>query len=310
LIKIDSDREKVSRLSEFVYRVGPLGSPEVLSSYLIIDEKIAVIDCGPSSVVDELLDSVRGCGITPKEIDYLLLTHIHLDHAGGTAAFLRKCPNSKVMIPERGFKHMLDPTILNASSRPILGDKIFNQWGACEPVPSRLAVSIAPHQKIESGHLDLEYIPAPGHAPHHNIINANSASVTFAADSLGILEERSNSMIPTTPPPSFDLVQETSDIAMVESLGSKLACLAHFKEIKPRVSLFERIRSTYKVWADSASELVAENNLSRYDLNDCAELFSKLVQEFPEYDRLSEDLKEQATRVDCGGMLNYFIKHS
>jgi glyoxylase-like metal-dependent hydrolase (beta-lactamase superfamily II) len=306
---IDTARDKVSRLNEFVYRLGPLGSPEVLSSYLIIDDKIAVVDSGPSSVSEELLKLIRNCGITPEEIDYLLLTHIHLDHAGGAARFLRNCPGSKVMIPDRGYKHMLDPTILNTSSRQILGERIFNQWGACEPVPLDLAISVPPNQKIELGHVEVEYLPAPGHAPHHNIINVSSGSVIFAADSLGIVEEKSDSIIPTTPPPSFDLAQANNDIAMVESLRPKLACLAHFKEVEFSNALFERIRKTYGTWADRAIELIAEKNLSQYDLEDCAQLFSKLVLEFPEYGNISGDLKEQAIRIDCAGILNYFLKN-
>jgi glyoxylase-like metal-dependent hydrolase (beta-lactamase superfamily II) len=310
LSETDTSQDKVSRLNEFIYRLGPLGSPEVLSSYLIIDDKIAIVDSGPSFVLDELLKLIRNCGITPEEIDFLLLTHIHLDHAGGAAGFLRNCPSSKVMIPDRGYKHMLDPTILNASSRQILGERIFNQWGACEPVPSELAISVPPNQKIELGHVELEYLPAPGHAPHHNVINVSSGSLIFAADSLGIVEEKSDSIIPTTPPPSFDLAQAINDIAMVESLRPKLACLAHFKEVEPSDSLFERIRKTYGIWADCAMELITENNLPQYDLEDCAQLFSKLVLEFPEYANISGDLKEQAIRIDCAGILNYFIRKS
>ncbi|MDA4112135.1 MAG: MBL fold metallo-hydrolase [Thaumarchaeota archaeon] len=307
---IDSEREGVSRLNEFVYRIGPLGSPKVLSSYLVIDSKIAIIDCGPSSVIDELLNVVRKCGISPDEIDHLLLTHIHLDHAGGAAKFLRMCPKSTVMIPEKGFKHLLDPSILNRSSRQILGDRIFDQWGACEPVTRERAISIAPRQEVALGHTVLEYIPAPGHASHHNVINAKPISITFAADSLGIFEESTASIIPTTPPPSFDLDLAISDISMVQNLASRLVCLAHFKEFEPETLVFERIKSTYKIWAKHASELVRKKNLPEYDLNDCEQLFSELVQIFPEYTDLSEDLREQAVRVNCGGMLNYFIKLS
>ncbi len=126
---MDFSSSKIQRLNDCTFRLGPLGEPPVLSSYLIIDAKIALIDCGPRSVIEELLSLVHGCGISPEQIDNLLLTHIHLDHAGGAGSFVKKCPSATVYIPERGYKHLLNPEVLNASSRPILGERIFSNWG-------------------------------------------------------------------------------------------------------------------------------------------------------------------------------------
>ena len=305
----NSPSEKIVQLDQNVYRLGPLGSPKVLSSYLIVDDKVALLDCGPSSVIAELTGLIKETGIAPEKIAYLLLTHIHLDHGGGAASFLRHFPNAKVLIPERGFKHMLDPTALNASSRPIIGEKIFEEWGACEPVPPDQALSIAPSTKIDLGHSEIEYIPAPGHAPHHHILRLHDSSLLFAADSIGIMDHETDALIPTTPPPSFDFEKAMQDISTVENISPRLDCIAHFQEVAPNASLFVRIRKAYETWFVRAKEFVSHNKLQSYNLVDCEELFTQLTVDFPEYSQLSADLREQAIRIDCAGMLNYCIRN-
>jgi len=304
----NSARNKIVRLDDHIFRLGPLGSPRVLSSYLIVDDKVAVIDCGPSSVKNELIELIKEVGISSDEIDYLLLTHIHIDHAGGTASFLRHFSHARAMIPEKGYKHMLDPAILNASSLAIIGEKIFRHWGACEPVPPHLASSVAPFTKIDLGHSEIQYIPAPGHAPHHHILKLEPLSILFAADSMGIMDNENNALIPTTPPPSFDFEKAIQDITAVEQLAPKLACIAHFQELEPSSSLFGRIKIIYEKWLARTNELVRQKSINGYDLNVCEELFAILVKDFPEYSRISGDLREQAIRIDCAGMLNYSLR--
>jgi glyoxylase-like metal-dependent hydrolase (beta-lactamase superfamily II) len=288
--------------------LGPLGEPPVLSSYLIVDTKTALIDCGPRSVVEELLALVRECGVSREQIDNLLLTHIHLDHAGGAGSFVKKCPSATVYIPERGYKYLLNPEILNASARPILGERIFSNWGACDSVPADRAASVRPHEKITLGKLEVEYVPAPGHAPHHNVLHVTDQSTVFAADALGILDPKTGSIIPTTPPPSFDLDQALKDIQTVHDLNPRLLCLAHFGEVSPSESFYEKVTKTFVEWAEIVSAYVIQNNLATFDFDDHQQIFASLLKRWPKYQDLSADLKEQISRVNVGGLLNYFVK--
>ena len=304
----ETNSGKIRQLDKRVYRLGPVGSPRVLISYLIVDQKVAIIDCGPSSVISELSALIEECGVKPEEIDFLLLTHIHLDHAGGAASFLRQYPNARVMIPDRGYRHMLDPSALNTSSLSIIGKEIFNRWGACEPVPPERAVRVPPHMKINLGESEIEYIPAPGHAPHHNVLKMPAASIVFSADSIGILDGEINAVIPTCPPPSFDFPQALEDISTVEGFAPRLSCIAHFQELEPTKSLFDRIRQTYEKWSERATEYITKNKIQNYGLHDCWLLFSLLMEDFPEYASMPPDLREQAIRIDCAGMLNYHLR--
>ncbi len=167
---------------------------------------------------------------------------------------------------------------------------------------------IKPNARINLGQVELEYVPAPGHAPHHNVLVDDRHSIIFTADALGIFEEKSESLIPTTPPPSFDLVQALKDIEMLKTLRPNIACMAHFKEIFPDEAYFSKISRIFRAWANRASEYVEENKLSAYELKDCQQLFSTLQEDFPEYIELSDDLKDQFTRVDAAGLLNYYLK--
>ena len=299
----------VSRLSQSVYRLGPLGNPRVLSSYLITDNKIAIIDCGPSSAIQELVENIKSLSIDAADIDFLALTHIHLDHAGGAADFLKVFPNAKVLVPERGYKHLIDPKILNASSRPILGEHIFNSWGECKPVPADKLEAVKPFQTLELGETALQYVPATGHAPHHNILTGSKDSIIFCADGLGMFDDESQSLTPTTPPPSFDMVQALKDIDMIEQMKAQKLCLAHFHEIQAGTQFFDKVRLAYRSWAEITSKYVEKNaQRSSFELSDYEKVFSEIVDKFPEYGRLPEFLKEQVLRVDVGGLLNHYSK--
>lgn len=280
----------------------------MLSSYLIIDEKVAIVDCGPESVVDELIQRLDDCGIKPSDVDYLLLTHIHLDHAGGTSKFLERCSSAKAFVPDKGLKYMLNPEVLNASAKSVLGDRIFNSWGECKAVFREKIRGVQPHETISLGKIDLDYVPAPGHAPHQDILIDRRNSTVYSADALGILAEP-RIIIPTTPPPSFNLEQALIDIQSIADESPKICCLAHFGEVFPSEEYFEDVAATYRKWEIIVSDYFSRNKLVGYNLQNCEEIFSILVKQFPEYLNLSEDLEEQVLRIDVGGFLNYYVRN-
>jgi glyoxylase-like metal-dependent hydrolase (beta-lactamase superfamily II) len=301
--------EKVSRLSASVYKLGPLGNPRILSSYLIIDKKVAIVDCGPEATVDELLDLALKCGVRTEDIDSLFLSHIHIDHAGGASKFLDRCKNCTAFIPQRGFKHMIDPTVLNASARLILGTALFDYWKPCGALPNERATSVKAQETFELGRMTLRYILAPGHAPHHNVL-ATDGEFLFAADALGILDAETNSLIPTTPPPSLDYPQCVRDIEMIEKLNPSVACLAHFGEIAPDSAYFERVKKVFELWAREAERYVKDKQLRAYDMLQYEEILSALIGLFPEYSGIDDSLRNQMVRVDVAGLVDYFRKHS
>ncbi|MHB8565922.1 MAG: MBL fold metallo-hydrolase [Nitrososphaerales archaeon] len=300
-------KNKIVRLSEHIHKLGPLGDPKVLSSYLVTDDtKNAVIDCGPNVVIDELVDLICACGIAPDKIDYLLLTHIHIDHAGGASRFLEKCPNCRVFVPRRGFKHLIDPSVLNASARAVLGDELMDYWGECSPLAADRVQPVFEQESVTVGKRLIRYIPAKGHAPHHNVLFEESSGSLFAADSLGIVDLKTGAHTPTTPPPSLDFEQALKDIDVVERLGAKLVCLSHYGEVRTSDAFFSSARSIYETWGRIVKDYVSRRGLIEYDLPDYYAIFSELESIFPEYAMIPRSLKDQITRVDVGGLVNYF----
>ncbi|MDG6996366.1 MAG: MBL fold metallo-hydrolase [Nitrososphaerota archaeon] len=286
-----------------------MGEPKVLSSYLLLDKKVSIVDCGPTAVIDELLSLAVQCGVRPSAIDNLLLTHIHIDHAGGAAKFLERCPNVNAYIPESGFKHMIDPSALNISARKVLGDEIFDYWRPCDPVKAERARSVKPRQKLDLGKIQVEYVPATGHAPHHNIIVDEPDSCIFSADALGIYDSTTDLIVPTTPPPSLDLPQSLRDIELIEYLNPTVACMAHYEEINPSKRFYTSLKNVFDVWSLATQSYAIKENLASYSYADCESIFGELVKDHPQYSALSGSPREQAIRVDVAGLLDYFVKH-
>ncbi len=140
------------------------------------------------------------------------------------------------------------------------------------------------------------------------MIHIADHSTVFAADALGILDPKTGSIIPTTPPPSFNLDQALRDIQTVRELNPQLVCLAHFGEISPSENYYENVTKTFEEWAEIVSTYVKENNLVTSDSDDHQQIFASILKKWPQYQDLSADLKEQVSRVDVGGLLNYFVK--
>lgn len=304
-----SNLSKIEKVSDTVFRLGPLGKPKVLCSYLVVDKKISIVDCGPFAVIDELMELLPRCGVALGEIDNLLLTHVHIDHAGGAAQFIEKCPQALIFVPKRGFKHLVDPSILNASARAVLGDKLFDYWGAAKPIPESKIRSMEAEEAVDLGEERLRYIESRGHAPHHDVLLLEKSTVLFAADALGIHDdENSEFRSPTTPPPSFNLGQQLKDFDMIERMNPKLVCLAHFKSLTPTREFYSKTVELYKNWERIIGTYLAEKKITGSDLSqvEIDAIYSRLASEYPAYRNVPERLEHQIKRVDITGFAQWF----
>ncbi len=299
----------IERISDNIFKLGPLGQPKVLCSYLILDETVSIVDCGPSVVIDELLQLVAKCSVHPSDIDNLLLTHIHLDHAGGTARFAEKCPKAEIYVPARGFKHLIDPTILNPSARVVLGSELFDYWGAAAPAPKSRVHSMEKDSALDLGSQDVRYMEARGHAPHHDVLLLEKSRTLFAADALGLHDDRNGDFhSPTTPPPSFNLDQQLKDFDMIKNLRTTLICLAHFKALKPTDDFFANTLDLYENWERIIGGYLKDNEIrgSSLSATDIESIYSILKTEYPAYGALPKALEHQVKRVDITGFAQWF----
>jgi glyoxylase-like metal-dependent hydrolase (beta-lactamase superfamily II) len=188
-----------------------LGSAEIIATVLLHGaEGVALIDPGPSSSLPVLEASLAARGFSSRDVRAILLTHIHLDHAGATGTLVSRCPYAQVYVHERGVPHLIDPSKLLSSATRLYGDEMDRLWGEVRPVP---AERIAGRSGLGSGQNaslsivghDLEWAYTPGHAWHHVSYFAPAVKMAFVGDTAGICRPSGRIVLPPTPPPDIDL---------------------------------------------------------------------------------------------------------
>lgn len=163
--------------------------PRFDAAYLIVsdDGRGAFVDTGPNSAVPRLLDAIDLAGIRRDSVDYLIVTHVHLDHAGGAGALLQELPNAKLVVHPRGARHLVDPSKLMAGVRAVYGDEVAaRDYGELIPIDASRVIETHDGMALSIGNRTVEFLDTPGHARHHHAIWDPSSSGVFAGDTFGI----------------------------------------------------------------------------------------------------------------------------
>jgi len=196
-----------------------LGRDRVIGAY---EPRAGVIvDPGPASCVDALIAGLRG------EPRALLLTHIHLDHAGGAGVLARRFPGLRVYVHEVGAPHLVDPAKLVASARRLYGDDMDRLWGEVAPVPAASVEPLGGGETVEG----LEVVYVPGHATHHVAYLAPDGSA-YVGDVAGVRIPPSRLTLMPTPPPDIDLEEWQRSIDLIEQWEPRRLCLTHFGPVE------------------------------------------------------------------------------
>lgn len=164
------------------------------SAYVVRGKKLALIECGATSSAAALLAGLRELGIDPNELAYLLVTHIHLDHAGGAGYWARKLPHLKVMVHERGAKHLMDPSRLAIAAENFWGDE-YSKFGEIIPIPNHRIQVLQDGDEIDLGGRCLKVIETVGHSTHHHAFYDPDTRGLFSGDALGLYLPRLSSFL-------------------------------------------------------------------------------------------------------------------
>jgi glyoxylase-like metal-dependent hydrolase (beta-lactamase superfamily II) len=210
-----------------------------------IDGVTLLIDPGPASTIPYLVERLDDLGI--RTIEHILLTHIHLDHAGGTGQLLQHFPDAKVNCHPRGIPHMVAPQKLWEESKKVLG-KVAEAYGEMAPVPES---GISFRERIDLGGASIEIIETPGHAPHH--VSYRVGDILFAGEMGGVYVPLDEGFYvrPSTPPP-FRHEAFRDSIAKAAALDVSLVCLGHYGCRQDAAALFERARRQLDFWVATA----------------------------------------------------------
>jgi glyoxylase-like metal-dependent hydrolase (beta-lactamase superfamily II) len=185
--------------------------PGLAASHLVVDDgHAAFVDTGAAPAAPRLLAALDELGLAREQVDYLFLTHVHLDHAGGAGQLMRALPNARAVLHPRGAPHLIDPTRLVAGSIQVYGEALYRQlYGELIPIPAERVVIAEDRQRIALGSRTFEFIDAPGHAKHHHCPIDLDYREAYSGDNFGICYRefdtaRGPFMLPTTTPVQFD----------------------------------------------------------------------------------------------------------
>ena len=162
------------------------------------DDGPALFDCGPSTTIEALKAGLADAGLMLTDVRHLLLSHIHLDHAGAAGSLVREHPKLLVHVSAIGAPHIVDPERLERSARRLYGDSFDTLWGELAPVPEQNV------RVVGDSVLGLECFPTPGHASHH-VSYLDRDGTLYAGDAAGVRVQPGRCVMPPTPPPEFDL---------------------------------------------------------------------------------------------------------
>lgn len=208
-----------------------------------------IVDPGPASSVETLLDTLE------EEPSALLLTHIHLDHAGAAGVLCRRFPSLTVYVHERGAPHLADPSKLLASASRLYGDRMEELWGEVAPVPSERIQALEGGERIEGG---FQVAYTPGHASHHVSYLDEATGDAYVGDTAGVrLPPHEYTQAPT-PPPEIDVELWLSSIGLISSWEPTALCLTHFGRFEDVPQHLERIRESLTVRSERARTLDAD----------------------------------------------------
>lgn len=230
------------------------------ASYLRIEgDEAAFIETTTSQAAPTLLKALADARLTPAQVRWVIVTHVHLDHAGGASALMKACPNATLLAHPRATRHLVDPSRLVASARQVYGAEKFDRlYGVIEPIEASRVRSMEDGSSVELGGATLRFVHTRGHANHHFVVLDEARSTVFTGDTFGLvypqLQRARRLAYPSTSPTDFDLAAAHESVERVRTLGATSACLTHFGEIRD----LDEVAGQLHRWLDLSGRLVDE----------------------------------------------------
>jgi glyoxylase-like metal-dependent hydrolase (beta-lactamase superfamily II) len=244
------------------------GHERTIASYVLdTDDGPAIFDCGPATTVDALKAGLARQGLALTDIRHLLLSHIHLDHAGAAGVLVREHPSLRVHVSAIGAPHLVDPSRLERSARRLYGDAFDTLWGELAPVPEA-NVSV-----VGDNVVGLDCFPTPGHASHH-VCYLDRDGTLYAGDAAGVRITPGRHVMPPTPPPEIDVDRWQETIEELERRSPERLALVHFGVFDDVQRHLAELRLELYDWADHVRGGASEEEFVAYvrtELRDAGE---------------------------------------
>ena len=260
------------------------GEEGIVGSYLLVSNKeVALIDPGPTSMMEHLLEAIHQAGFQAQDVTHILATHIHLDHAGAVGSLLPHMPAATVFVHSKGAPHLLDTSKVVASASRIYGAKMDELWGKVESVPTERLKVIEGGDILTIAGRRLEVHYTPGHAVHHVIFFDVHSGELFAGDVAGVRLQGIDYVRPPTPPPDLDLEDWSASIDLLRRLRPDVLYLGHFGPSRNPSLHLTHLRERLSAWGNLILNAMREGK----DESEILALFK--AQTEPELQRVSRD---------------------
>jgi glyoxylase-like metal-dependent hydrolase (beta-lactamase superfamily II) len=248
-------------------------SPEAIGVYLVdTDDGPALFDCGPSSTLDTLENGLNANGLALTDVRHLLLSHIHLDHAGAAGSLVRRSPELTVWVSPIGRPHLIDPSRLERSARRLYGEMFDPLWGELAPVPER-------NVRVADGDvLGWDAFPTPGHASHH--VSYLRDGTLLAGDATGVRMPGASYTLPVCPPPDITVEGWHETIAEIRRREPARLALIHFGVHEDVEQHLDRLEQELDRWAARVGDGMGEQEFvaaARADLGDDADRYDRVA---------------------------------
>lgn len=261
-----------------------LGVPESIGPVLLhSDGQLALIDCGPSSCLSDLRAELTSRGISVRDLNAILLTHIHLDHAGASGTLVRENPNLQIYVHELGAPHMANPEKLLRSARRLYGDAMDAMLGEFLAVPESNLHLLKGGESLKIAGRELEVAYTPGHASHHVSYFDQSTGIAFVGDTTGLRLAKHDYIAPVTPPPDIDLESWKRSLDEIRRRAPARLCLTHYGPFSNVNEHLDRSWENLCRWSEKVERLL-NHDIADADrpTNFCAWVAQEMNRELPD----------------------------
>ena len=218
----------ILQVEENIYRIDTgVKVPHPVFVYVIVDRGLSLVDPGPPVAVSIVLEALRQLGYEPASLSRLLLTHVHMDHAGGAGHLAQQLPQLEIVVHPKGAPHLVDPTRLVAGTKGVFGDDFEQEFGCILPVPEQQIYLAQDEELISLGERELRVVYSPGHATHHMCFYDTEEGGLFCGEAMGTPLPGTDFVLPSVAPPKFDLGLYLETLAKLRNLSPSILLYPH-----------------------------------------------------------------------------------
>jgi glyoxylase-like metal-dependent hydrolase (beta-lactamase superfamily II) len=231
------------------------GYEGITAGYLIRSDRPCLVETGTAPSAPVVRDALAGLGIGPGDLATVVVTHIHLDHAGGAGDIAAMFPAARIVVHQRGARHLADPSKLMAGARMVYGRALERLFGVLAPVPAERIVALDDTGTVELGRgrrLDSHY--SPGHAKHHVGLVDSDTGDLYTGDAAGVYLPATGDVRPATPPPDFDLETALASVRKFAALRPSRLMFSHYGPVAEVGETLDRSAEEITVWVEETRQ--------------------------------------------------------